>query len=106
MFKEEGEVEPGLHTKMCLMADAECIASVLEPRPAEEKERTPPFLKAVDVDLASGGFASDLSYEGYFKVAIAAIVMDFYPALHTFGYPAELAPFAKPVWEDTLGDPS
>ncbi|KAF2154795.1 hypothetical protein K461DRAFT_102381 [Myriangium duriaei CBS 260.36] len=101
MFKQEGEVEPGLDTKMCLMADAECVASVLEPQ-----KGTPPFLKAVDVNLADASYvlALDDNYEGSFRVAINAIVMEFYPALELFGHPSELAPFADPVWQDTLGN--
>ncbi|PSK60599.1 hypothetical protein B9Z65_749 [Elsinoe australis] len=105
MFKEEGEVEPGLDTKMCLMADEECFASVLDPRSAEDKLKTPPFLKAVDVDMASGNFAPTADYSGHFKVSIAALVMEFFLALHEFGHPSELAPFADPIWQDRLGSP-
>ncbi|KAI9696204.1 MAG: hypothetical protein M1820_008272 [Bogoriella megaspora] len=104
IFKEEGEVEPGLDTKMCLMVDAECIASVLGARSEEDKTKNPPFVKAVDVNLASETNLSP-GFEGHFKVAISALAMEFYLALALFGYPYELAPFADPVWQDALGSP-
>ncbi|KAN0096861.1 hypothetical protein V8E51_015666 [Hyaloscypha variabilis] len=37
IFKEDGIFVPGLDTKMCLMVDAERIASVIDPRPADDK---------------------------------------------------------------------
>jgi hypothetical protein len=58
-------IEPGLTTKMCLMADEECMRSVLD------KSATP-FVKAVDVTSDSG-----LTI----KVAIMSLVPAFYAAL-------------------------
>jgi hypothetical protein len=60
-----GVVEPGLTTNMCLMADEECMRSVLD------KSATP-FVKAVDVTSDS-----DLTI----KVAITSLVPAFYAAL-------------------------
>jgi hypothetical protein len=57
--------EPGLTTSMCLMADEECIRSVLD------KSATP-FVKAVNVTAGRGE---------NFKVAIASLVPAFYAAL-------------------------
>ncbi len=75
---------------MCLMADAECVTSVIDPRSDKDKEKTPPFLKAVDVDLATGLEDVEPSYTGQFKVSIAALAMEFYLALHEFPDPSEL----------------
>jgi hypothetical protein len=61
----QGVVEPGLTTNMCLMADEECMRSVLD------KSATP-FVKAVDVTSDS-----DLTI----KVAITSLVPAFYAAL-------------------------
>lgn len=98
-------VEPGLDTNMCLMVDAESINSVLKPRSDEEKKKRPPFVWAVDVRLVDG-MPIDPDYQGYFKVAIEALIMEFYYALTIFGHPSELAPFADPIWQDTLGNPT
>lgn len=101
-FKEEGEIEPGLDTKMCLMADAESINSVLNPRSDADNSTSPPFVWAVDVNLCNG-IAVNSDYQGFFKVAIAALPTGFYYALAIFEHASELAPFADPIWQDTLG---
>ncbi len=49
MKEDVGDVEPGLDIRMCLIADAECIASVVDARSQEEEKVVPPFVKAVDV---------------------------------------------------------
>lgn len=87
------------------MVDAECISSVIDPRPDQDGKTTPPFVKAVDVNLGSG-VNNTSDYPGYFKVAISSLVTEFYHALSVFGQPSELAPFADPVWEDSLGHTS
>jgi hypothetical protein len=90
-FKEDDEIEPGLDTKMCLMADAECIASVLEPGASD----TPPFIKAVDVSLPRGGYDG---YTGTFKVAIDSLIPGFWYALREAGSAAKLSLFEGSIW--------
>ncbi|GAM89380.1 hypothetical protein ANO11243_074170 [Dothideomycetidae sp. 11243] len=89
-------VEPGLDLMMCLMADAECIASVLEP-----EDGIQPFVKAVDVRMTEADYVSkqEPGYEGCFKVAIQALPVEFYLALHTVRHPSELVRDANPVWQ-------
>jgi hypothetical protein len=70
---EEDRLEPGLHTRMCLMVDEECMRSVVDAKPGSPA----PFMKAVDVTLGE----QQLSYSGAFKVAIASLITKFYPAL-------------------------
>ncbi|PKX91226.1 uncharacterized protein P174DRAFT_463354 [Aspergillus novofumigatus IBT 16806] len=62
---EEDRLEPGLHTRMCLMVDEECMRSVVDEN------------RAVDVTVGE----QRLSYSGTFKVAIASLITKFYPAL-------------------------
>lgn len=102
MWREDSDIEPGLDTKMCLIVDAECIASVMDARTDDEKKAIPPFVKAVDVSPPTGGYV-DEEYGGVFKVAISSLVLEFWPALRIFGHPSELAPFADPVWESSDG---
>jgi hypothetical protein len=97
MCKEDGMVEPGLDTKMCLMVDAECISSVIDPRTADNK--SPPFVKVVDVELCIDG---PQDYVGYFKVAITSLILEFYLALHECDHPSELAIEGDRIWEDPL----
>lgn len=91
-FKEDDEIKPGLDTKVCLMADAECIASVLEPRASG----TPPFIKAVDVSLPRGSY-DDCT--GTFKVAIDRLIPEFWYALREAESAAELSLFEGSIWE-------
>ncbi|GIJ90478.1 hypothetical protein Asppvi_009433 [Aspergillus pseudoviridinutans] len=70
---EEDRLEPGLHTRMCLMVDEDCMRSVVDAKPGSPA----PFMKAVDVTLGE----QRLSYSGTFKVAIASLITKFYPAL-------------------------
>jgi hypothetical protein len=99
MFKKDDDVEPGLDTKMCLMADAKCIASALEPD-RTEANRIPPFVKAVDVSLPPGGYED---FTGTFKVAIESLVLEFWPALREAGSAAGLSAFEGSIWERPLG---
>ena len=85
MFQEDGDVEPGLNTKMCLMADAECITFVLESG-RSGPNHNPPFIKAVDVSLPPGGYED---YTGIFKVAIESLILELWPALRKAGSAAE-----------------
>ena len=94
MFKEDGMVEPGLDTKMCLMVDAECIASVIDP---QSTDKFPPFVKAVDVELCIDG---PQDYDGHFKVAITSLMLGFYLALQGSDHPSELVPEGDRIWED------
>ncbi|EPS28945.1 hypothetical protein PDE_03891 [Penicillium oxalicum 114-2] len=83
---ENDRLEPGLHTRMCLMVDEECLHSVVD---VKSKPSSPaPFLKAVDVTLGE----RQLMYSGTFKVAIASLITKFYPALLTCEDIVELAP--------------
>lgn len=98
MFKEDDDVEPGLDIKMCLMADAECITSLLESG-LSEVNRIPPFVKAVDVSLPPGGYED---YTGSFKVSIESLILEFWPSLREAGNPAELSLFEGSMWERPL----
>lgn len=95
MFKEDDIVEPGLDTKMCLMADVECITSVLESG-LGGANYTPPFIKAVDVSLPPGGYDD---YSGTFKVAIGSLIPDFWFALREARSAAELSLFEASIWD-------
>ena len=75
MFLSDSDIEPGLQTKMCLMADAESIASVVDARTDEQKKLIPPFVKAVD----TLGMLDEEYSGGGFKVAIEALVLEFWP---------------------------
>ncbi|OBT77020.1 hypothetical protein VF21_02882 [Pseudogymnoascus sp. 05NY08] len=90
-FKEDDEIEPGLDTKMCLMADAECIASVLE----FGASGTQPFIKAVDVSFPRGGYDD---HNGTFKVAIDSLIPEFLFALREAESAAELSLFEGSIW--------
>ncbi|KAF4224851.1 hypothetical protein CNMCM6457_008912 [Aspergillus fumigatiaffinis] len=81
---EEDRLEPGLHTRMCLMVDEECMRSVVDAKPGSPA----PFIKAVDVTLGE----QRLSYSGTFKVAIASLITKFYPALLDCQDTSELVP--------------
>ncbi|OBT76557.1 hypothetical protein VF21_05372 [Pseudogymnoascus sp. 05NY08] len=99
MLKEEADgepsqVEPGLDTKMCLMADAESITSVLESDP---DGRPPPFIKAVDVSYPQGGYED---YSGVFKVSVASVYLKFWPALRKAENAAEMSLFEGDIWEE------
>ena len=98
MFREEDDVEPGLNTKICLMADAECIASMLDSGP-NTANRTPPFIKAVDVSIPPWGYED---YTGSFKVAIESLILEFWPVLREAGSAAELSLFGEGIWERRL----
>lgn len=98
MLKEEADeepsqVEPGLDTKMCLMADAESITSVLE---SDLDGRTPPFIKAVDVSYPQGGYED---YSGVFKVSVASVYLKFWRALRKAESAAEMSLFEGDMWE-------
>ncbi|KAH0400920.1 hypothetical protein KCU89_g4696, partial [Aureobasidium melanogenum] len=71
--EEDEKLEPGLRTRMCLFVDQECMRSLMEP-----KAGTPPFVKAVDVELGS---TTQQRPGATFKVAIKDLVTHFYPAL-------------------------
>ncbi|KAL5364430.1 hypothetical protein BJX96DRAFT_132632 [Aspergillus floccosus] len=90
---EEDRLEPGLHTRMCLMVDEECMRSVVDMGPGS---RSPaPFMKAVDVTLGE----QRLSYSGTFKVAIASLITKFYPALLGCQNTSDLVPPNKDaIW--------
>ncbi|KFZ25272.1 hypothetical protein V502_00247 [Pseudogymnoascus sp. VKM F-4520 (FW-2644)] len=81
---EPSQVEPGLDTNMCLMADAESITSVLESDP---DGRLPPFIKAVDVSYPQGGYED---YSGVFRVSVASVYLKFWPALRKAESAAEI----------------
>ncbi|KAI4728697.1 hypothetical protein E4T49_03543 [Aureobasidium sp. EXF-10728] len=70
---EDEILEPGLHTRMCLFVDEECMRSVTEP-----SSEVPPFVKAVDVTLGQSLLRSQKSF---FKVAIKSLVLGFYASL-------------------------
>ncbi|KAG9848208.1 hypothetical protein KCU98_g6392, partial [Aureobasidium melanogenum] len=84
--EEDEKLEPGLRTRMCLFVDQECMRSVMEP-----KATTPPFVKAVDVELGS---STQQRQGATFKVAIKDLVTHFYPTLFLSGIAnvAELRP--------------
>ncbi|KAK6008146.1 hypothetical protein QM012_000049 [Aureobasidium pullulans] len=71
--EEDEKLEPGLRTRMCLFVDQECMRSVMEP-----KASTPPFVKAVDIEL---GASTQQRPGATFKVAIKDLATHFYPAL-------------------------
>jgi hypothetical protein len=73
-LEEDEKLEPGLRTRMCLYVDEECMRSVVEPG-----SNTPPFIKAVDVEL---GAATQQRPGATFRVAVKDLVTRFYPALH------------------------
>lgn len=88
----EHDLEPGLHTSMCLMVDEECMRSVID----WKKEGAPvPFVKAVDVTLGE----ETLSYSGVFKVAIASVFTRFYMAQFECDETADLVPDGDQVWD-------
>ncbi|KAI9035527.1 uncharacterized protein KD926_003267 [Aspergillus affinis] len=90
---EEDRLERGLHTRMCLMVDEECMRSVVDVKPGEGSPA--PFMKAVDLALGE----QRLSYSGTFKVAIASLITDFYPALLACQEPSDLVPpMADGIW--------
>lgn len=91
----EHDLEPGLHTSMCLMVDEECMRSVID----WKREGAPlPFVKAVDVTLGE----EMLSYSGVFKVAIASLFTGFYWAQFECDETAELVPDGDKVWDSTF----
>jgi hypothetical protein len=63
MIKTEDELEPGYDLNVCLLADAECIASVIDPRSESDREKEPPFLKMVHV-TASRVPTKGIAHEG------------------------------------------
>lgn len=75
-YEEDERLQPGLHTRMCLMVDEECMRSVVD-RNRDVNSPTVPFLKAVDIALGE----EELTYTGVFKVALASLITKFYPAL-------------------------
>ncbi|KAG2007919.1 hypothetical protein GB937_008110 [Aspergillus fischeri] len=81
---EEDRLEPGFHTRMCLMVDEECMRSVADVRSGSPA----PFMKAVDVTLRE----QPLSYSGTFKVAIASLITKFYLALLEYQDTSDLVP--------------
>jgi hypothetical protein len=92
-LEEDEMLEPGLHTRMCLFVDEECMRSVVEPDPS-----IPPFVKAVDVEL---GAATQRRLGASFRVAVKDLVTHFYPALRLSDMTdvAELRPLREDeVW--------
>lgn len=88
--EEEDRLEVGLHTRMCLMVDGECMRSVVDAKPGSPA----PFMKAVDIVLGE----QRLSYPGTFKVAIASLITDFYPALLACQNTSDLVPAGDAIW--------
>lgn len=87
---EDEKLEPGLKTKMCLFVDEQCMRSVTTPSTG-----TPPFVKAVDVELGS---TTNQRPGAVFKVAIKDVATHFYPALWLPDI-ADVADF-RPLKED------
>ncbi|KAJ5299627.1 hypothetical protein N7476_011184 [Penicillium atrosanguineum] len=91
----ENDLEPGLHTSMCLLVDEECMRSVID----WKREGAPlPFVKAIDVTLGE----EMLSYSGAFKVAIASLFTRFYWAQFECDETADLVPDGDTVWDGTF----
>ncbi|KAF2193081.1 hypothetical protein K469DRAFT_693137 [Zopfia rhizophila CBS 207.26] len=86
----ENDVLSGMRMKMCLMTDEECVKSVLE----YDRGRAP-FVKAVDLRLKDD---NELGYLIYFKVAISALVTEFYLALAEFDDPKVLYRSDNEIW--------
>lgn len=70
---EDEKLEPGLKTRMCLFVDEQCMRSV-----TTSSTGTPPFVKAVDVELNS---TTQQRPGAVFRVAIKDLATHFYPAL-------------------------
>ncbi|KAM3514548.1 hypothetical protein MY11210_001783 [Beauveria gryllotalpidicola] len=70
-------LDPGLRMPMCIMVDEECLRSM-----EEEEKGAVPYVKAVDVRLATNN--KDLRYSGSFKVAVRALMSHFYAALQFY----------------------
>lgn len=95
MLKAEGEIDDGFDTKMCLMADAECMSSVVD---HANGNRSTPILKAVDVNY--GLALKDREHQHVFKVSIASLPAKFFPTLQSTEDASALAPQAGSIWQD------
>ncbi|KAF1738291.1 hypothetical protein CRV24_000215 [Beauveria bassiana] len=73
-------LDPGLRMPMCIMVDQECLRSMAGEK-EEEEDGAVPYVKAVDVRLATN---KDLGYSGSFKVAVGALMSHFYAALQFY----------------------
>lgn len=93
----EDRLEPGLRTNVCLMADEECMRSVV--RWMNGDSGSVPFVKAVDVML---GDEEELGYSGVFRVAIQSLFTEFYVAQVECGEMVELVPAGDGVWRGVV----
>ncbi|OAA44030.1 WW/Rsp5/WWP domain protein [Beauveria brongniartii RCEF 3172] len=74
-------LDPGLRMPMCIMVDEECLRSMTGEEEEEEGGGAVPYVKAVDVRLATN---KDLGYSGSFKVAVGRLMSHFYAALQFY----------------------
>ncbi len=85
---------------MFLVVDEQCVSSVLEAEGDGE-----PFELAQDVEYVQleEEYEDDgESYPGFFKVSVDALLSSLYVGLQGMGLaPAELWPFADPIFEGT-----
>jgi hypothetical protein len=92
----EDRLAPGMHTRMCLMVDEECMRSVVGSGSGNGEGDEIAFVKAVDVMLGVDG---GLSYSGVFKVAVRSLITKFYPALLACQETGDLVPADGGVWD-------
>ncbi|KAJ5295310.1 LysM domain protein, partial [Penicillium antarcticum] len=95
----DDRLAPGLHTRMCLFVDGECMRSVVGSGSAGNDGDRVAFVKAVDVMLGLDGVDGNLSFTGVFKVAVRSLITKFYAALLACAETVDLVPAGDGVWD-------
>ncbi|KAJ5770622.1 uncharacterized protein N7511_002673 [Penicillium nucicola] len=95
----EDRLAPGLHTRMCLFVDGECMRSVVGSGSGSADGLA--FVKAVDVMLGLDGSGDDgeVPYSGVLRVAVRSLITKFYPALLACAETVDLVPADEGVWD-------
>ncbi|KAL4863001.1 hypothetical protein BDV12DRAFT_178047 [Aspergillus spectabilis] len=95
VYRMFSDIEPGLKTKMCLVADRECMESV-----TTKGSSSVPFVKAVDVIL---GADAESAFPRVIKVAVSSLLARFYPALANCDTVWEIVSDGDDIWTDWPG---